>query len=77
MGLFKPLPFGRSKNGQLQEVVCPRCKEVIDGEEISTYGDGVNVRTVRGIYKHICGYEVEIIEKYPIINRAPDEQGVN
>lgn len=74
MPLFRSIPFNRDKKGQLQEVSCPRCKAVLEGEEVSTYGEGVNTRIVIGEYSCPCGYAVKVEEKYPIINRAQDEE---
>lgn len=74
MPLFKPMPFGKDKNGQLQEVICPRCKSPIEGEEVSSYGEGIGVRIVIGEYTCTCGYECKVEEHYPIINRALDTE---
>lgn len=74
MPLFKPLPFNNTKQGQLQEVICPRCKSVLEGEEVSSYGKGVNVRVVIGEYVCPCGYSVKVEENYPIINRAQETE---
>lgn len=70
MALVRAIPFGRDKSGQLQEVLCPRCKTVLEGQEISEYGKGVNIREVIGEYHCLCGYEITLTERYPIINRA-------
>lgn len=72
MPLFNPLPRGKSNSGQLQEVICPRCKTVLKGDEHSTTGEGIGIRKVTGSYSCPCGYSAEVIERYPIINRAID-----
>lgn len=74
MPLFRALPFGRTKDGQLQEVSCPRCKVVLESEATSKYGEGASVRIVEGEYKCFCGYSVVVTEKFPVVNRALDEE---
>lgn len=72
MPLFSPIPRGKSNQGQLQEVKCPRCKTVLQGDEHFTTGKGVGIRMVTGNYSCPCGYSVQVIEQYPIMNRPID-----
>jgi len=72
MALFKPLPQSKARRGHLQEVYCPRCRELLPGSEESTTitGEGVGRRKVTGTFHCSCGYEVTFIETYPVINVA-------
>lgn len=72
MALMHPIAFGKTKGGQMQEVICPRCRVGLEGETFSS-GDGIGMRKVEGLYKCSCGYQIEVIERYPVINRAPED----
>jgi hypothetical protein len=74
MPLFKvATSAGRERSGQLQTVLCPRCKVELEPEgEIRSYGDGVTKRVVEGTYTCSCDYRIEVKESYPVINRALD-----
>lgn len=75
MPLFRPLASNKVRSGQLQEIFCPRCKEALEPkDEILSYGDGVTTRIVEGEYSCACGYEVEVKERYPVINRAQETE---
>lgn len=67
MALFKVIP--KSKRGQHQEVSCPRCLVVLEGEEVYTSGEGLGIRKVEGTYSCPCGYSIIVTERYPMINR--------
>lgn len=72
MPLFKPILAGQSKSGQMQYVICPRCREEIEGDEVFVSGEGIGMRRVEGDYSCSCGYSVKVIEVYPFINRSQE-----
>lgn len=72
MPLFRAMPFGRTKSGLMQAVVCPRCKEELEGEQEFASGEGVGIRKVESKFNCSCGYSIECTERYPIINRVSD-----
>lgn len=76
MPLFRTVGIdSKKKSGQLQEILCPRCKEVLKPkQELSHYGDGVTTRIVEGEYECACGYSVEVKERFPVINRAQESE---
>lgn len=73
MPLFKPM-LGTTKRGQLQVIFCPRCKLELEGTEVSTYGQGLGIRIVEGVYECSCSYKVTVREEYPVINKALDDE---
>lgn len=74
MPLFNPKTSPIKKSGQMQEVLCPRCKSILDPEQHQHYGDGAQTRIVEGDYKCVCGYEVKVVERYPVISRAVETE---
>lgn len=74
MPLFSKSALGRTKSGLMQAVFCPRCKEELDGEQEFTSGEGVGIRKVVNKFTCPCGYSIECTERYPIINRARDNE---
>lgn len=74
MPLFNALNEAKSINGQLQEVICPRCRESLVQDNIVSTGKGIGVREVTGEYHCSCGYELELTERYPIIQTEIEHQ---
>jgi hypothetical protein len=73
MPLFNALSGDRA-NGQLQEPICPRCRSDLRVIDINSTGEGIGIRKVEGDYDCPCGYSVEIIERYPIIQKEQPQQ---
>lgn len=71
MPLFKPITIRQKDSGLLQAVICPFCREELKEEKhLSTTGEGVGMRKVTAEYECGCGYNVNVVERYPIMHRA-------
>jgi len=69
MPLFEVIP--KSQKGKT--LLCPRCQSNLQEVNERTSGEGIGIRVREAKFRCPCGYDVEIKERFPIIQQAPAE----